>query len=93
MFDATQEVAKAYKAACTPDIFLFDADHSLVYRGQFDSSRPGNGQPVTGSDLRTALDALLAGKSMTSEQRASIGCNIKWRVGQEPEYFTGISAT
>lgn len=93
VFDATQEVAKAYKAACTPDIFLFDADHSLVYRGQFDSSRPGNGQPVTGSDLRTSLDALLAGKSVTSEQRASIGCNIKWRVGQEPEYFTGISAT
>lgn len=93
VFDATQEVAKAYKAACTPDIFLFDTDHSLVYRGQFDSSRPGNGQPVTGSDLRTALDALLAGKSVTSEQRASIGCNIKWRVGQEPEYFTGISAT
>ena len=93
VFDATQEVAKAYKAACTPDICLFDTDHSLVYRGQFDSSRPGNGQPVTGSDLRTALDALLAGKSVTSEQRASIGCNIKWRVGQEPEYFTGISAT
>ena len=92
LYDGTQEVAKAYKAACTPDIFLFDADHSLVYRGQFDASRPGNGLPVTGADLRAACDALLAGKSVSSEQRASIGCNIKWRSGQEPEYFTGVSA-
>ena len=92
LYDGTQEVAKAYKAACTPDIFLFDADHSLVYRGQFDASRPGNGLPVTGADLRAACDALLAGKPVSSEQRASIGCNIKWRSGQEPEYFTGVSA-
>lgn len=93
LFDATQEVAIAYKAACTPDLFLFDADHSLVYRGQFDSSRPGNGLPVTGADLKSACDAVLGGQSVTSEQRPSIGCNIKWRVGHEPEYFTGISAT
>lgn len=93
LFDATQDVAKAYKAACTPDIFLFDAEHALAYRGQFDSSRPGNGQPVTGADLRAACDAVLSGESVTTEQRASIGCNIKWRVGQEPDYFTGISAT
>ena len=92
LYDGTQEVAKAYKAACTPDLFLFDADHSLVYRGQFDASRPGNGLPVTGADLRAACDALLAGKPVSSEQRASIGCNIKWRSGQEPEYFTGVSA-
>ncbi len=93
LFDETQEVAKAYKAACTPDFFLFDADHSLVYRGQFDSSRPGNGLPITGSDLRAASDAVLAGKPVPSEQRASIGCNIKWRPGQEPDYYTGISAS
>ena len=92
LYDGTQEVAKAYKAACTPDIFLFDADHSLVYRGQFDASRPGNGLPVTGADLRAACDAVLAGKPVSSEQRASIGCNIKWRIGQEPAYFTGVSA-
>ena len=92
LFDGTQEVAREYKAACTPDIFLFDADHSLVYRGQFDSSRPGNGLPVTGADLQAACDAVLAGKPVTDEQRASIGCNIKWRPGSEPEYFTGVSA-
>jgi len=92
LFDGTQDVAKAYKAACTPDIFLFDADHSLVYRGQFDSSRPGNGQPVTGADLRAACDAVLAGQTMSAEQRPGIGCNIKWKAGEEPEYFTGISA-
>jgi len=92
LFDGTQDVAKAYKAACTPDIFLFDADHSLVYRGQFDSSRPGNGQPVTGADLRAACDAVLAGQTMSAEQRPGIGCNIKWKAGGEPEYFTGISA-
>ncbi len=92
LFDETQSVAKAYKAACTPDIFLFDADHSLVYRGQFDSSRPGNGLPVTGADLRIACNALLTGEPVPCDQRASIGCNIKWRAGQEPEYFTGISA-
>lgn len=93
LFDETQEVAKAYKAACTPDFFLFDADHSLVYRGQFDSSRPGNGLPVTGADLKAACDAVLAGKPVPGEQRASIGCNIKWRPGQEPDYYTGISAS
>ncbi len=93
LFDATQDVAKAYKAACTPDIFLFDADHALVYRGQFDSSRPSNGLPVTGTDLMAACDAVLTSSELPSEQRPSIGCNIKWRVGGEPEYFTGISAT
>lgn len=93
LFDATQEVAIAYKAACTPDLFLFDADHSLVYRGQFDSSRPGNGLPVTGADLKSACDAVLGGQPVATEQRPSIGCNIKWRSGHEPEYFTGISAT
>ena len=93
LFDATQEVAIAFKAACTPDLFLFDADHSLVYRGQFDSSRPGNGHPVTGADLRVACDAVLGGQPVATEQRPSIGCNIKWRAGHEPEYFTGISAT
>lgn len=92
LFDGTQAVARAYKAACTPDIFLFDHDHSLVYRGQFDSSRPGNGQAVTGADLRAACDAVLANKPVSNDQRASIGCNIKWKAGQEPEYFTGISA-
>lgn len=93
LFDGTQAVAKAYRAACTPDIFLFDADHALVYRGQFDSSRPGNGQPVTGHDLRAACDAVLSGKPVISEQRPGIGCNIKWKVGSEPEYYTGIAAT
>lgn len=92
LFDGTQDVAKAYKAACTPDIFLFDADHSLVYRGQFDSSRPSNDQPVTGADLRAACDAVLAGQTISAEQRPGIGCNIKWKAGEEPEYFTGISA-
>jgi peroxiredoxin len=92
LFDETQQVAMAYKAACTPDIFLFDADHSLVYRGQFDSSRPGNGVPVTGADLKAACDAVLANQPVANEQRPSIGCNIKWRVGHEPDYFTGVSA-
>lgn len=92
LFDEDQSVAKAYRAACTPDFFLFDADHSLVYRGQFDSSRPGNGLPVTGADVRAACDAVLSGASVAIEQRPSIGCNIKWKPGAEPEYFTGISA-
>ena len=92
LFDGTQDVAKAYHAACTPDIFLFDKDHGLAYRGQFDASRPGNGQPVTGADLRAAADAVLAGQSVAGEQRPSIGCNIKWNAGSEPDYFTGISA-
>lgn len=93
LFDATQDIAKAYRAACTPDFFLFDRSHALVYRGQFDASRPGNGMPVTGSDLRAACDAVLNGQPVVAEQRPSIGCNIKWRAGQEPEYYTGIAAT
>lgn len=92
LFDGTQEIAKAYCAACTPDFFLFDKHHGLAYRGQFDSSRPGNGLPVTGQDLRAAADALLAGNPVSDVQRPSIGCNIKWKAGTEPEYFTGISA-
>jgi peroxiredoxin len=87
LFDETQEVAKAFRAACTPDFFLFDADRKLVYRGQFDDSRPGNGKPVTGSDLRAALDSLLEERRMPKEQRPSIGCNIKWKPGNEPDYF------
>ncbi|MEA1951554.1 MAG: thioredoxin family protein [Planctomycetota bacterium] len=87
LFDETQEVAKAYRAACTPDFFLFDKDRALVYRGQLDSSRPGNGLPVTGTDLRAALDAVLEGKPVTPDQKPSIGCNIKWKEGGEPDYF------
>ncbi len=87
LYDGTQEVAKAYRAACTPDIFLFDQDQRLVYRGQFDDSRPSNGLPVTGRDLREAVDAVLAGKPVKVTQKPSIGCNIKWKPGNEPEYF------
>jgi len=87
LYDESQAVAKAYRAACTPDFFLFDAAHTLVYRGQLDDSRPGNGLPVTGKDLRAALDAILAGKAVSDHQRASIGCNIKWKAGQAPDYF------
>jgi hypothetical protein len=87
LFDETQAVAKAYRAACTPDIYLFDREQRLVYRGQFDDSRPGNNVPVTGKDLRAALDAVLAGRPVASNQKASIGCNIKWKPGNEPEYF------
>ncbi|MBN1341721.1 MAG: thioredoxin family protein [Phycisphaerae bacterium] len=87
--DETQQVAKAYTAACTPDFFLFDADMKLVYRGQLDDSRPGNDKPLTGKDLRAALDAVLAGKPVAAEQRPSAGCNIKWKPGKEPPYFTG----
>ena len=86
--DETQEVAKAYTAACTPDFFLFDSDRSLVYRGQLDDSRPSNGQPVTGKDLRAALDSLLAGTPISENQAPSIGCNIKWIPGNEPTYFS-----
>lgn len=92
LYDASQDVAKAYKAACTPDFFVFDHNHTLVYRGQFDSSRPSNGKPVTGSDLRNAVDHMLAGHGPLEEQRPSIGCNIKWISGKEPAYFTGIAA-
>jgi len=87
LYDETQAVAKAYRAACTPDIFLFDRSRRLVYRGQFDASRPGNGIPVTGQDLRAALDAVIAGKPTSEFQVASIGCNIKWKAGNAPDYF------
>ena len=87
LYDESQAVAKAYHAACTPDIYLFDKNQELVYRGQFDDSRPGNGALVTGKDLRGALDALLAGKPVTSAQKPSMGCNIKWISGNEPDYF------
>jgi peroxiredoxin len=87
LYDETQEVAKAYHAACTPDFFVFDGARKLVYRGQMDSSRPGSSTPVTGADLRAALDAVLAGKPVPAQQRPSIGCNIKWKPGNEPEYF------
>ena len=85
-FDETQEVAKAYKAACTPDFYLFDRDRRLVYRGQLDDSRPGNNKPVTGCDLRAAIDAVLAGKPVDSNQKPSIGCSIKWKPGHAPPY-------
>lgn len=87
LYDEDQSVAQSYRAACTPDFFLFDTDHALAYRGQFDGSRPGNDIPVTGQDLRTACDALLAGSEVPAEQIPSIGCNIKWKSGNEPEYF------
>ncbi|MEE2778001.1 MAG: thioredoxin family protein [Acidobacteriota bacterium] len=87
LFDETQEVAKAYHAACTPDFFLFDADHRLAYRGQFDASRPGNDTPVTGSDLSSAVKELLITGTVSSTQIPSLGCNIKWRPGNEPPYF------
>lgn len=92
LFDATQAVAKAYHAACTPDFFLFRAADAhgarrLAYRGQLDGARPGNDVPVTGRDLRAAIDALLAGREVDADQRASLGCNIKWSPGNEPEYF------
>lgn len=92
LFDETQSVAKAYRAACTPDLFLFDGQRKLVYRGQFDDSRPTNGILVTGSHLRAACDAVLAGRPIEEGQRPSIGCNIKWRPGNEPNYFTGQPA-
>jgi peroxiredoxin len=79
LYDESQAVAKSYDAACTPDIYLFDADFKLIYRGQFDASRPGNGVPVTGQDLRAALNAVLAGKPVPADQKPSIGCNIKWK--------------
>ena len=86
LVDESQEVAKAYRAACTPDFFLFDGARRLVYRGRFDDSRPGNAIPVTGGDLRAAADALLAGRPVPAEQLPSIGCNIKWRPGSAPDY-------
>jgi peroxiredoxin len=87
LFDETQDVAKAYQAACTPDFYVFDKEQKLVYRGQMDESRPDSGIPVTGRDLRAALDAVLAGKPVAEKQKPSIGCNIKWRAGNEPSYF------
>jgi peroxiredoxin len=85
-YDESQATAKAYGASCTPDFFIFDRERKLVYRGQLDDSRPMNDQPVTGRDLRAALDALLAGQPISQEQRASLGCNIKWKPGNEPAY-------
>jgi peroxiredoxin len=87
LYDETQRVAQAYRAACTPDFYVFDGSQRLVYRGQFDDSRPGNGRPVTGRDLRAALDAIVAGQPVAASQQPSIGCNIKWKAGNEPDYF------
>jgi peroxiredoxin len=87
LYDETQSAARAYRATCTPDIFLFDNDRRLIYRGQFDDSRPGNGRPVTGRDLRAALDAVLEGKPVPEPQIPSMGCNIKWKPGGAPDYF------
>ena len=87
LYDESQQVALAYHAACTPDFFLFDSAHRLVYRGQFDASRPGNNIAVDGSDLKAAVDALLTGSKISAEQIPSVGCNIKWREGNEPDYF------
>ena len=87
LYDESQEVAKAYKAACTSDWFLFDENHELFYRGQFDEARPGNDKPVTGADLRQALEALLNHQYPPGEQKPSLGCNIKWKLGNEPAYF------
>jgi len=92
LFDATQDAAKAYHAACTPDFYVFDRDHRLAYRGQLDESRPSNGKPVTGKDLRAAIDDVLAGRPAAAEQRPSIGCNIKWKPGNEPDYFSAFIA-
>ena len=91
-YDETQDVAKAYTAACTPDFFVFDDARRLVYRGQLDDSRPGNGNAVTGVDLRTALDVVLAGRPVSGDQKSSVGCNIKWREGNEPESLSGRAA-
>lgn len=87
LYDETQQVAAAYRAACTPDFFLFNDQHQLVYRGQFDDSRPGNVSPVTGQDLRQAVDNLLQGENITIAQKPSMGCNIKWKAGHEPDYY------
>ncbi len=87
LYDDSQDVAKAYTAACTPDFFVFDENRKLVYRGQLDGSRPGNDVPVSGKDLRSALDAVLADEPVNPDQRPSLGCNIKWKGGNEPDYF------
>lgn len=86
LFDETQRVAKEYRAACTPDFFLFDAERRLTYRGQLDDSRPGNSIPVSGDDLRTAIVAVLAGEAVSEDQKPSMGCNIKWRPDNQPDY-------
>ena len=86
-YDESQAIAKAYTAACTPDFFLFDGDFKLAYRGQLDDSRPGNDKPVTGKDLRAAIEALLADRAIEADQKPSIGCNIKWKPGNAPDYF------
>jgi peroxiredoxin len=86
LFDETQQVAKGYRAACTPDFFLFDADRRLAYRGQLDDSRPGNSIPVSGGDLRAAIEAVLAGEGVAEDQKPSMGCNIKWNPGNQPDY-------
>ncbi|MFA6209996.1 MAG: thioredoxin family protein [Candidatus Obscuribacterales bacterium] len=86
-YDPTQETAKAYSAACTPDFFLFNRERSLVYRGQLDGSRPGNNIPPSGTDLRAAIDGALSDQPISQDQKASLGCNIKWRAGNEPVYF------
>ena len=88
LVDEEQQVAKNYGAACTPDFFLFNAEKKLVYRGQFDSARPGNNEPITGADLSQAIELLIAGKQVSREQRPSMGCNIKWKPGNEPTYFS-----
>lgn len=85
-YDESQAVAKVYQAACTPDFFLFDHEQKLVYRGQLDDSRPGNNEPNNGKDLRLAIDAVLSGKAVSKEQKSSVGCNIKWKIGNEPKY-------
>jgi hypothetical protein len=87
VYDESQQVASAYRAACTPDFFLFDNSHRLVYRGQYDGSRPGNKVSVDGSDMRAAVDALFDATEIPAEQIPSVGCNIKWRAGNEPDYF------
>jgi peroxiredoxin len=86
LYDESQETAKAYRAACTPDFYIFDQEHRLVYRGQFDDSRPGNGLPVTGKDVRAALESVMAGGAPLEKQKPSIGCNLKWKAGNEPDY-------
>ena len=86
-YDESQAVAKAYRAACTPDFFLFDGDRRLVYRGQLDDSRPGNNKPVTGTDMRAAIDAVLSGQPVSTDQKTSLGCNIKWHPVNEPDYY------
>jgi peroxiredoxin len=87
LFDAAQEAAKSFRAACTPDLFLFDAQLRLAYRGQFDDSRPSNGKPVTGASLRAAVEAVASGRAPEAAQKASVGCNIKWKPGNAPAYF------